>query len=250
MIIYGSDFSENDRKFAKANGMGMEILNYSYPLFADNFDNNNSAVMQSFADVKSLSMHGAFYDLYHTSVDPLICDVARQRFIQSVDIASRLDINRVVFHSSYRKLFDGSAMVEHFLEKAISFWKDFEQYIPEGMKIYLENIEDDDPEVFVQIFKGVNSPKIRCCFDVGHAYMSHSVSLNRWIDVLCDYIGHVHIHDNSGKNDDHLPLGQGSIPIAGAINKLLHTVGEYVPFVLECDMEASVTWLRNTGFNV
>ena len=127
-----------------------------------------------------------------------------------------------------------------------------EKSIPDdSMTVFIENVEDEDPEVFVQIFKGIDSPKIRCCFDIGHAYFNgRSVSLNRWIDVLGKYIGHVHIHDNNGNHDEHLPLGQGAIPLAGAINKIFYTVGEEVPFVLECELEESVRWLRNIGFAV
>ena len=252
MVLFGTDFSENDVNFARSNDMGLEILKYSNPAFVDDFEKNRVQIADTIAGMPALSMHGAFHDVYHTSVDPLIREVAKKRFLQSLEVAAFHGIGRVIFHSSYRRLLDGRSAqaVDIFLQRAIEFWKDFVTHIPDGMTVYIENIEDDDPEVFVQIFRGVNSPKIRCCLDIGHAYFSHAVSLNRWIDVLRDYIGHVHIHDNQGQSDQHLPLGQGAIPLTGAINKIFYCVGEDVPFVLECEMEESVRWLRHTGFGV
>jgi len=250
MILYGTSFSESDTKFIKENGLGLEVLQYSNPVFADDFEKNHPQITKCIAGVSGLSMHGALHDTYHTSVDPLIREVVKKRFLQSMQIASFHGINSVVFHSSYRKFLNGSstAAIDAFVKSSIEFWKDMEQHIPQGMTIFLENVEDEDPEVLVQIFEAV--PKIRCCFDVGHAYFNgRNLSLNRWIDVLKNHIGHVHIHDNNGNHDDHFPLGLGSIILPGAINKILHTVGEDVPFVLECNIEESVKWLRDIGYD-
>ena len=253
MIIYCTDFSEKDAAFARANGFGVEVLKYSHPVFADNFEENRSVVAQYVDGAAGVAMHGAYHDTFYTSVDPLIQEVAKKRFVQSMEIAAFHSIQRVVFHSSYRKFLNGfsTEATDAFVKGTVDFWTELEKSIPEGMTIYIENVEDEDPDVFVQIFEGINSPKIRCCFDIGHAYFSgQAVSLNRWIDVLKKYIGHVHIHDNNGSHDNHLPLGQGSILLPGAINKILHTVGEDTPFVVECDLEESVRWLRNIGFDV
>ena len=252
MIIYCTDFSEKDVEFAKQNHLGLEVIKYANPIFADNFDKNHQQIKKNMTGMAGVSMHGAYHDTYYTSIDPLIREVAKKRFVQSMEIAAFHGIGSVVFHSSYRKFLNGFSTdaMDTFINNAVDFWKDIENSIPEGVTAYIENVEDEDPEVFVQIFDGVNSPKILCCLDIGHAYCSRSVSLNRWIDVLGKHIGHVHIHDNGGNYDDHLPLGQGSIPLAGAINKIFYTVGENVPFVLECNLEESVKWLRNIGFDV
>jgi len=252
MIIYCTDFSEKDINFARSNKMGLEILKYSNPNFADNFDINHPQVSAALDGMNGRAMHGAMHDTFHASVDPLIREVAKKRFVQSMEIAAFHGIGRVVFHSSYRKHLNGTstAAIDGFLNRSVDFWRDLEEYIPGGMTVFIENVEDEDPEVFVQIFRGINSSKIRCCFDIGHAYCSRAVSLNRWIDVLSEYIGHIHMHDNNGNFDEHLPLGHGGIPLAGAINKILFSVGQDVPFVLECDIEESAKWLTNIGFDI
>jgi len=250
MILYGTAFSENEAKFLKENGLGLEVFQYANPVFADGFDTNHPKITEYTTGISCLSMHGAYCDTFYTSIDPLIREVTKKRFLQSMQIASFHGINRVVFHSPYRKFLNGMspAAIDTFVKSSIEFWKGMEEHIPPGMTIFLENVEDEDPEVLVQIFEQI--PKIRCCFDIGHAYFNgRNLSLNRWIDVLKNHIGHVHIHDNNGNYDDHLPLGQGSITLTGAINKILHTVGEDIPFVLECNIEESVKWLRDIGYD-
>lgn len=253
MIIYGTTYNKNEVEFLKENNLGIEVLQYSHPTFADAFDQNHPQITEYIAGSKAVSMHGAYYDTFYASTDPLICQVAKKRFLQSIEIATFHGINHVVFHSSYRQFLNGSSIIANdaFVKASIEFWNDMKTHIPEGMTIYLENVEDEDPELFLQVLDGIASPQIRCCFDVGHAYFTgRSVSLNRWIDVLKAHIGYVHVHDNHGMFDDHLPLGQGSILLPGAINKIMHTAGEDVPFVLECNVQESVKWLRDIGYDI
>ena len=35
--------------------------------------------------------------------------------------------------------------------------------------------------------------------------------LKQWLEELGAYIGQLHLHDNHGRDDDHLPLGHGKI---------------------------------------
>jgi len=261
MVIYCTDFSDLDVNFAKANGFGIEVVKYAYPAFADGFSENCAQIASFIKGMSATSMHGALNDTFYTSADPLICEVSRKRFLQSIQIAEYHSINHVVFHSAYRRLFDGHSKfaIDTFVKKSIEFWQEFEANTPENMTIYLENVEDENPEVFVQILEGIGRPKIRACLDIGHAHCSSYVPLYKWIDVLGSYIGHVHIHDNHGikdqnlpisQRDQHLPLGQGNIPLVDVINKILDVAGTGTPFVMECDLPTSAEWLKANHFEL
>jgi sugar phosphate isomerase/epimerase len=53
--------------------------------------------------------------------------------------------------------------------------------------------------------------------DVGHAHLNHCLP-----GFLEASISHVHIHDNDGKEDMHLPVGRGTIdflPVVRAIRR-------------------------------
>ena len=253
MVLYGTAFSESEARFLKENGLGLEVFQYANPVFADDFNSNHSTITEYMNGISGISMHGAYCDTYYTSIDPLIREVTKKRFLQSMQIASFHGINRVVFHSSYRKFLNGMspAAVDTFVKSSVDFWRGMKEIIPAGMTLFIENVEDEDPEVLVRIFEEIGNPQICCCFDIGHAYFNgRDVSLNRWIDVLKNHIGHIHIHDNHCNHDQHLPLGKGSIPLPGAINKIIYTLGEDIPFVLECNIKESVKWLRDVGFDI
>ena len=57
-------------------------------------------------------------------------------------------------------------------------------------------------------------------FDIGHA--NTNGNLDRFCKVLLPKAAHIHIHDNNGGHDDHLPIGCGNIPW----NKILPKVAK------------------------
>jgi sugar phosphate isomerase/epimerase len=45
----------------------------------------------------------------------------------------------------------------------------------------------------------------------------------RFIEAFADRIGHIHVSDNFGKEDNHLPIGSGSIEFAKILTALKKT---------------------------
>jgi len=250
MNIYGLVYSNADVEFLRSNKMGIEV--HSHPanlLNPYDFDEYHKTISEHIKDMNGVSMHGVVNDMAYTSGDSLIIEVVTRRFIESIQAATLHGINRLIFHSSYRTYHAiKKPLTDWYVKTSISFWKDFEHNIPNGMTVLLENFEDEDPELMVEILQGIDSPKIRCCFDVGHAFAYSTIPLGKWIRVLGKYINHVHINDNDGSHDLHLPLGNGNIPLAQTIDDLLNYAGEDVPFTLECDIRSSVDWLKNNKF--
>ena len=249
MNIYSTSFSSEDIAFAREYNLGIEIAQYTDPVFMDGFEDNHPQVTQILQGIQGVAMHGAYLDTFYTSKDPLIADVSRLRFGQSIKVADFHGIPQVVFHSGYRQFFDGysAGTREAFLKKAIAFWGDFVESVPDGITVYLENVEDDSPDILASIIQGIDSPKIRCCLDVGHAHCNAATPLATWVDALGDYIGHVHLSDNDGTMDQHLPLGAGTGPLLPTIQQLLDRVGKDISFVLECSIPQSFEWLKQSG---
>ena len=76
-----------------------------------------------------------------------------------------------------------------------------------GINLCIENIFLTNE--FDYIFRNINHPRLKICFDTGHRNF-----LTPSMDVIKDYGKHIsvlHIHDNYGITDDHLPCGQGLI---------------------------------------
>ena len=242
MIIYNTAFSISDMDFLRENKLGLELFHYAEPDFLDDFDNSKYEIAAYMQGMNGVSMHGSYLDLFYTSKDKLICEVVKKRFLQIIEAAKFHSIKSVVFHSPYREYYQK----DNFIKKSVEFWLEFEKNIPDDITIFIENIEDNDPETFIKVIENINNSKIRCCFDIGHANCNSNIPINNWIDTLGDKIGHIHLHDNNGKSDEHLSLGKGNIPLVGAINKLIKL--QNVPFVLECNLKESIKWLKDFEF--
>lgn len=76
------------------------------------------------------------------------------------------------------------------------------------------------PEDFTEIFEMF--PQLKLTLDIGHAHIEDK-SGTRALDFIKkfpDRIRHVHVSDNSGKEDDHLPIGAGTIHFPEIIKAL------------------------------
>ena len=82
-----------------------------------------------------------------------------------------------------------------------------------GLVLCLENFEEDyfSAENLRQILSRVDG--LMFTLDVGHAFMKvkKTESVLKMMAELKPWISHVHLHDNHGFRDEHLPLGVGTI---------------------------------------
>jgi sugar phosphate isomerase/epimerase len=67
----------------------------------------------------------------------------------------------------------------------------------------------------------VGSPRLQLCFDPGHAALFSKVPVHRWAEAFGTGIGLMHVHDNRGQRDDHLPVGEGTINYRGVLLSVL-----------------------------
>jgi len=89
-----------------------------------------------------------------------------------------------------------------------------------------DNVNDLDV-----IFSSIPSKSIGLCLDIGHAHTNEGAA--KYIQSFGDKIINVHYHDNRGKNDDHLPIGEGSVPWKEVL-RAFSNIGYTGPFVSEC----------------
>ena len=61
----------------------------------------------------------------------------------------------------------------------------------------------------------MDDPRLGLCLDVGHANTVVSKTPPAdWLAPMLPDLRHVHLHDNHGALDEHLPLGAGTIDFA------------------------------------
>jgi len=74
-------------------------------------------------------------------------------------------------------------------------------------------------ECFSHVMESV--PALRFHLDVGHAFIENRMrGVTDYLEAFGDRLVHVHMHDNHGKEDEHLALGKGKIDTREVIRLL------------------------------
>lgn len=68
-------------------------------------------------------------------------------------------------------------------------------------------------------------PNLMLTLDTGHAHIGspRGKRTMKFIDAFADRIGHIHVSDNFGKEDNHLPIGSGTIAFPKIVSALKKT---------------------------
>ena len=157
------------------------------------------------------TIHAPFMDLNPGSPEQLVRRVTAQRFDQVLDAAEILKPVVMVFHPGYDRWRYGDNQ-ETWLGNCIdSFRPVVERAERIGCTIAVENIFEEEPSTLKGLLDAFDSPILRHCFDVGHWNLFHKVGMEEWFDQMGAYIAEVHVHDNHGRRDEHLPIGEGNI---------------------------------------
>jgi sugar phosphate isomerase/epimerase len=144
---------------------------------------------------------------------------------KSLETAAMLEPLKVVVHPGGiggLAVFDMDSARELVVE---SLSKIVEKANQLGLYLCLENMFPGyrsfvEPEAFKTVFG--QYPDLMLTLDIGHAGID-SRRGNRIFDFIKLFghrIGHVHVSDNLGHGDDHLPVGEGSIPFPKVIKAL------------------------------
>lgn len=239
--FYISTIDANAHILAKENGFGLEIAEFCTPWYLDKeFDKIDSVIRGKMKYADRFVLHAPFSELFPCAIDPLIRDVATQRYCQTVKIAAEYGISKIVVHGGYNpKLY----FPEWYIQESASFWKEFVNELPENMVFCLENVLEDDPSMLTEILDKVADPRIQMCLDVGHANAYSPIDVTVWLDRCKDYIRHFHIHNNFGKADTHGQLFDGTIPMGAFLSEIDRRCSEATLTLELMDAEPSILWL-------
>jgi len=159
---------------------------------------------------RNSTMHGAFYDTILFSFELEMRELAKKRMRQSMEIARKLKLNGVVFHTNYMPALEGEMYDKRVVEYTVSYLKELLMDFPE-VNIYLENMFDDSPNILVLIAKELKDfNNFGICLDYAHANVFAKDYLE-FVKELAPYVKHLHINDNNLEKDQHLAVGDGKI---------------------------------------
>ena len=159
---------------------------------------------------RRVTVHGPFYDLSPGAVDPAFRALTVERMRLALVRAAPFSPDSVVFHPGY----DPERFAAHrraWLKNSISTWR---QILPQaadipGAWILIENIFERDPSTLAELLDSLPSPPFGFCLDTGHFQVFSDVPLDDWLSALGPHLREVHLHDNHGLTDEHLPPGTG-----------------------------------------
>ncbi len=170
----------------------------------------------------SCTVHAPFTDISMGAIDNSVRAASLDRLRAALDIASVLGAGSIVMHLGYdRQQYLGAE--EQWLDNTLSSLDMLVEHASlAGTRIFLENVYEPDPGFHSRIFDAIDSRLLGFCLDLGHlnVFSPHS-SMEQWLKGVGHRLGELHIHDNRGREDEHLPVGQGG-----------------------CDFDALFSWLE------
>jgi len=158
-----------------------------------------------------ITLHAPFIDLSPGSSDPDVTNLTRYRFKQVLKLVPIFKPKTVICHAGYDWKRYGY-LKEEWVEKSLHTWSWLGSRVAdEGGQLMLENVYEHSPEDILILLENLKRQHVGLCLDTGHQSAFSRTPLSAWIDSLGNYIGQIHLHDNCGKNDDHLAMGKGKI---------------------------------------
>lgn len=154
--------------------------------------------------------------VYTADLTPAIREISLKEMSHSLETAARINAEKAVLHPSFI-----SGLGPFVMEKAAGYaWDSLCAIVKQadhlGITLCFENMYPRyhsffDPDHFEPVFK--EFPRLKMTLDTGHANIDDpgKKRLAEFIQRFPHRIGHVHVSDNFGKQDDHLRVGQGNI---------------------------------------
>lgn len=178
-----------------------------------------------------LTLHLPFSDMNLAGLnDSIRAEVLRQ-MKNYLTLASNY-VNLAVVHPGYLSPYGVQVPHQAYMTNLASIRELCDFAADFGILIAVENMPDFPkifgkyPDEMQEMLDAVGSHNVGFTFDVGHA---NTVGLiDEFLDQLKDRISHVHIHDNMGKKDEHLPLGEGTVNWKQVMDRLSNYKGIFV----------------------
>ncbi|TLM66616.1 MAG: sugar phosphate isomerase/epimerase [Deltaproteobacteria bacterium] len=191
------------------------------------------------------TVHAPFFDLSPGAMEPLVRQITLQRLTQALQAAERLGAHLMVVHPGYDRWRYPKLAATWADHAATTFAPLVDLAEQLDCRLALENIYEETTETLTGLVDRFDTPWFGHCYDIGHWRLFGRQVQEQWLERIAPRLLHLHLHDNHGLADDHLPVGEGSIDFT-PLRRLLSGLAEPPSITLEAhDPEDLRRSLRN-----
>ena len=239
----------NVEKVKRASKLGVDFLEWvcEYPhCYPDKISESARLRMKEYSKEYDIryTIHATYVELNTAYLNPGLQDESVRQIRECIRFAGEIGASRVITHpgavsmvprnipkTAIEKL-GGNEFRKIFLKSSKSKIAELREYAEDvGVILCVENLHFD--------FDFCNSPEELlffiddgfAAFDIGHANITGDPAI--FAKKIEGNIKYVHIHDNNGKEDEHLPLGDGNIDFEGVLRVIGENYYSYEPKELE-----------------
>ncbi len=207
------DSLENALEFIESLGIDYAEIVHQFPT-----EHINPETLESYS--LKYTIHAPFMDVNIASPQ----DQSRLNSIEqvksSIDLANKIDAEAVVIHPGLISFLANKYFRKEVFEIANASMIELGDYGDDlGVLTTFENMPSFESMIYEnmnELNEFLTANNLYMTLDVGHAnHVGYSAD-----DMIFDCIKHVHMHDNFGDDDAHLPLGEGSIDLKRVVNNL------------------------------
>jgi len=230
ICMMGSSFADpaKEIEFAgKHNFQGFELA-FEYPeTTPEQIFRRSKQILDAFSRYTLIRMG-------HTQSFVNICDPSEairrasiQETIKALEAAHMLDIGFLTVHPGFLwPVMKGNKALKKTCESLKALLKAAEDL---NLILGVENLPPrffpprgyfSRTEEFDVVFSEIASQRLKLVLDVAHANFPESDQPLNFIDRFYEKLAHVHLSDNLGQRDEHLPLGAGIVDYKTSIEEL------------------------------
>ncbi len=166
------------------------------------------------------TIHAPFADLSPGAADPHIRAATLNKLKLAFALLPVFRPLSIVCHLNYdpvRHAYNREAWFEH----SLATWRELLTIaVRHRTPMMLENTYEQNPAMHQQVLHALDSPHARFCLDVGHTLAFAHTPWQEWLPTLTPWLGQLHLHDNHGDHDAHLPIGAGCFDFKGLFSYL------------------------------
>ncbi|MDY6965457.1 MAG: sugar phosphate isomerase/epimerase family protein [Halobacteriota archaeon] len=204
------------------------------------------------------SVHSTYVELNIAHLNPGLQEESVRQVKECIKFAGDIGAERVITHAGSIPLIPRSVskntirrfgikdVRKMFLDISRTRLSELREYADErGVLLCVENMHFDH--------ELCNSSKEDLCilednfavFDMGHANIVEDPL--KFAEKILHRIRYVHVHDNNGKEDEHLPLGEGNIDYEAIIDLIGDNYYSYEPRITEINsVKETIATLRRS----